>query len=90
MRVQNVKKNILNAFTQRNRLTWAQLEKLAKVSKGALSKHLNELIELKVVVVEIMKDERGRPKTFYILDDKKLHATFETSLYKRIMGEDDG
>jgi len=80
----NVKKAIIDAFQGKDTLNWATLLELSKISKGGLSRHLNELIHLGVIDVEIEKDHRGRPKSVYRLNSKKLHDIYETSLYKEI------
>lgn len=81
----NVKKAIIDAFNGRDTLNWSTLLELSKISKGGLSRHLNELIHLGVIDVEIEKDHRGRPKSVYRLNSKKLHEVYETSICKEII-----
>jgi DNA-binding HxlR family transcriptional regulator len=81
----NVKKRIIQAFNQKNVLTWTELLSLSQLSKGALSQHLNELIDQQIIRVKIEQDKRRRPKATYVLNNELLHQPYETSLYKEIM-----
>ena len=81
----NVKKQIIEAFNPKNILTWTELLSLSKLSKGALSQHLNELIDQQIIRVKTEKDKRNRPKTTYTLNNELLHQPYETTLYKEIL-----
>jgi len=73
----NVDKQIIKALKDEP-LTWSQLAKRADVSKGALSKHLNDLIRKGIVLTEVT--ESRPPITLYRLADERfvnltLHMT---------------
>ena len=63
----DVGKAILNALSGKA-MTWIGLLEEIKVSKGALSKHLNSLIDRKVVLTRIR--ETRPPQTVYYLADQ--------------------
>lgn len=67
----NVKKEISNAFLSAEGLTWPELMRKTGISKGSLSKHLNDMIRWGLVEIEVDTSVRP-PVTVYMLRTKKI------------------
>ena len=67
----NVKKEINKAFLSAEGLTWPELIRKTGISKGSLSKHLNDMIRWGLVEIEV--DTSVRPSvTVYMLRSKRI------------------
>jgi DNA-binding transcriptional ArsR family regulator len=66
--IRNPSNAIIEALSKRNKATWAELLEETKLSKGALSQYLKELINRKKISTETDGTKRP-PKTLYSLVD---------------------
>ncbi len=69
----NAEEQIITALKNNDGLSWSELQTSAKVSKGALSRHLNRLINIHAIRTKI--DDSVRPpitRYFLNLDDHRL------------------
>jgi len=70
--IRNVKAAILKVLAENEKLTWLQIQEKAMLSKGALSTHLNDLIDKSVIRTSTI-DSRP-PSTLYSLVEPKLES----------------
>lgn len=64
------KEKIVRAFYDKDgvytqRRTWKELKRLSKLSSGAVSKHLKDLVKQEMVVGKVIIDEKGSMKTVF-------------------------
>jgi hypothetical protein len=95
--IRNPSNAIIEALSVHDKVTWAELLKLTKLSKGALSDYLTEMIKSKKIKTEIDGSSRP-PKTLYSLVDPTFQVKgrnpffynqFEDSIHRKYLLDSD-
>jgi DNA-binding transcriptional ArsR family regulator len=75
----NAESQIIEALKTSDWMTWSELQTASKVSKGALSHHLNILLKIGGVITKTDNSSRP-PKTLYALHENALNDAFRETI----------